>query len=106
MIHMSELRKYEYSNYGISPINLPLEGVEVTEELCVAHAQEFDWRWAREQLLTEEQQAEYRAVQQPAYAVYDAVEQSAWAAYEAVQQPAWDAYQEACAVAFARAVAQ
>jgi len=57
------------------------DGVEVTEEVCREHSQVFDWEWAVWKLLTEEQQAEYRAVQQPVYAEYLA----------------------ACAVAFARA---
>jgi hypothetical protein len=30
------------------------DGVEVTPELCVRYAEEFDWEWAADELLTEE----------------------------------------------------
>ena len=38
------------------------ESVDVTPELCVSHAQDFDWGWAAKNLLTDSAWAEYKRV--------------------------------------------
>jgi hypothetical protein len=61
------------------------EQVEVTEDLCVKHADKFDWSWASKHLLTEPSVAEYRRVTAQAWDAYK--RETAWAftEYERVQ---------------------
>ena len=46
--------------------------VVVTRELCIHHAQEFDWTWAAMYLLTERGRADYEAKHAPLWADYEA----------------------------------
>ena len=104
--------------------------VEVTEALCVKHAQDFGvgaWDWAAGHLLSPSALAEYdaataparatyEAARAPARAEYDAARATAWATYEAAtattwaeydaaRAPAWATYKAAVARAFGRAAA-
>ena len=49
------------------------ESVDVTPELCVSHAQDFDWGWAARNLLTDSALAEYERVTSTALAEYKRV---------------------------------
>jgi hypothetical protein len=55
------------------------KGAEITEELCVKHAYDFDWAWAAENLLSAPARAEYDRVTAPARAECDRVTAPAWA---------------------------
>jgi hypothetical protein len=57
------------------------ESVEVTEELCVKHARDFDWCWAAEHLLTKTQQGVYDEATAPAWKVYGEATAPAWKVY-------------------------
>lgn len=63
--------------------------VQVTEDVCVAHASVFDWTWAAEHLLGPDAWAAYKAVEADALAAYKAATADAWAAYEAAQARAF-----------------
>ena len=43
------------------------EGVEVTEELCLAHFNKFDWDWCAENLLSNSALVEYRRAKASAF---------------------------------------
>ena len=66
-------------------------GVVVTEALCVEHAQEFNWDWAANHLLSPE-----------AWAEYNRVRALAWAEYNRVMAPAKAEYDRVAALAFGR----
>ena len=64
-----------------------LRGVELTRELIVKHAQEFDWQWCAENLAGDEGLAAYRRATKPAYAAFQQTNRSAYAEYrEAIKQ--------------------
>lgn len=69
----------------------PDEGVEITEALCIKHADEFNWDWAAQHLL-----------KAPALAEYERVRASAWAEYERVTASASAEYKRVMASAFAK----
>ena len=75
------------------------KSVEVTEEVCLAHASEFSWGWAANHFLTPSALDAYDAARAPAWAAYDAAQASAWAAYNAAMTP-WVAYDAARASAW------
>ena len=101
------------------------ESVDVTEDLCVQHAQDFDWIWAAYHLLSADQQvvynsalsqaqaaygaalsqerAAYRAAVNQARAAYDAAVNQAGAAYDAAVDQAQAVYSAAQATTWARA---
>jgi cell division septum initiation protein DivIVA len=101
------------------------EQVEVTVELCVKHAPDFNWDWVAYNLLTAPALAEYARVMTPALAEYarvmniarveynrvaDAalaeyarVRAAAWAEYARVTAPARVEYDRVRAAAWARA---
>ena len=58
------------------------KGVEVTEALCIKHADEFDWDWGAQHLLRAPAWSEYEYVKAPASAEYERVVASAWAEYK------------------------
>ena len=62
--------------------------VEVTLDLCIKHAQDFDFNWAANHLLSSTARAEYARVRAPAWAEYERVTASAEAEYERVTAPA------------------
>ena len=74
------------------------ESVEVTEELCTKHAQDFDWKWAAK-LLTLAQGARYATVIAPARAECDRVCAPARAECDRVCAPARAEYDRVCAPA-------
>ena len=45
-------------------------GTEITEAVCLAVADKFDWDWAAQNLLSPESYAEYQRVRARAYAEY------------------------------------
>ena len=55
--------------------------VDITKELCIKHASDFDWTWAARNFLSD----------------------PAWAKYNKACAPAWAKYDKACASAFADA---
>jgi len=63
--------------------------VEITKELCLKHAQVFNWNWAATNLLTKD-----------GYKAYLAAIDSALEAYLTAIEPDWKAYLEAEASAF------
>ena len=69
------------------------KGVEVTEALCVIHAQDFDWNWAARNLLPLELQK-----------VYDETEAAAWKVYYEARAAAWKVYEETEAAAFGKII--
>jgi len=88
-------------------------GVQVTEALCVQHADDFDWVWAARHLLSSSARAEYERVADAAWAEYDRaktaalaeynrVRAAAWAEYERARDAAWAEYKRATAAAFGR----
>ena len=76
--------------------------VDVTPELCVSVADQFDWAWAVWRLLSPEAQAEHERVCALARAEYERVRDSAQAKYERVYAPAWAEYWRVCAREFGR----
>jgi hypothetical protein len=73
--------------------------VEVTAELCLAHAQSFAWSWAASNLLTEAQREAYEEATATALKAYQGARATAWKAYEEAKATAWEAHQEATATA-------
>jgi hypothetical protein len=61
--------------------------IDVTVELCVKHAQDFDWDWAADNLLPETLRAEYYAKAAPLEAKYEAKRAPLWAEYDAKIAP-------------------
>ena len=87
--------------------------VEVTEDLALAHASDFDWDWAARNLLDAPARAEYDKVRATAQAEYYKACATAWAEYDKACAPAraeYDKvrataraeYAKACAPAWAR----
>jgi hypothetical protein len=93
------------------------DSLELTEALCLEHAEKFNFYWAANHLLTSGALVEYEHVRRGAQAKYEHIQQSAWAEYEHIRQAAlmaradylhvqptaWAEYQRACASAFFRA---
>jgi hypothetical protein len=79
------------------------ESVEVTEELCVSVAHDFDFGWAGRQLLSPAARRAYEKAETAAGRAYEKAEAPAWCAYEKAKAAAWRAYEKAKAAAFARA---
>ena len=71
------------------------KGVAVTEAVCVAVFDKFDWNWAALNLLSEAASAEY-----------ERVGAAAWAEYGRVTAPAWAEYERVTASAFGRLASQ
>ena len=76
------------------------EEVELTLELCIEHAAEFDWYWAAENLLQPKATAEYDKAIAPARAAYKKALDSACAAYDNAIDSASEAFSKALATAF------
>ena len=85
-------------------------GVDATRELCLAHAQTFDFIWAR-RLLSPPARKAYNEAPAPAREAYDEAIAPAWKAYDEALAPArkardeaiapaWKAYDEATAPAY------
>ena len=78
------------------------DGVEVTEELCLKHTNDFDFEWAAMVLLTKEQYREYQKVLGRAYQEYQKVLGRAYQKYLKVRGPAYQEYLKIRASTFAR----
>ena len=64
------------------------DGVDATRELCLAHAQTFDFTWA------------HYLLSRPGRKAYDEAIAPASKAYDEATAPAWKAYNEAIAAAW------
>ena len=60
-------------------------GTEITEAVCLAVADKFDWDWAAQNLLSPESYAEYERVRAQAYAEYQRVYTQIDAEYQRVR---------------------
>ena len=77
------------------------KGVEVTEALCIKHADDFNWDWGARHLLRASALAEYERATAPASAEYQRAKASAWDEYKRVDAPAWAEYEHVKASALA-----
>lgn len=75
------------------------DGVEVTEDTCLYVANDFDWDWAAENLLSEEGLNHYREGKERARQMYDDVIISLCQAYTKKVTPAYRTYKEEMASA-------
>ena len=78
------------------------EGVEVTEALCIKHADDFNWDWGVRHLLRASAWAEYQRAKASAWDEYKRVDAPAWAEYERVKASALAEYKRAKASVFAK----
>ena len=65
------------------------DSVEVTEELCVKHAQDFNWDWAADTLLSESAREDYYKATGPALKVYNKATAPALKVYIKATASAW-----------------
>jgi hypothetical protein len=65
------------------------KGVEVTEALCVIHAQDFDWNWAAYNLLPPELWKVYMETKDAASKVYDKARDAASKVYNETKAAAF-----------------
>ena len=72
----------------------------ITAELCIEHADKFDWNWAANNLLKASASAEYERALAPALAKYERVTASAWAEYNRATASALAEYERVRASAF------
>jgi hypothetical protein len=79
------------------------DAVEVTVELAVKHAQDFDWDWAAWSLLSAAGYSAYDAATAKSRRAYAAATAKSRRAYAAALAAAERAYDAACARAFAEA---
>lgn len=77
------------------------EEVELTLELCIEHAAEFDWYWAAQNLLSPKSTAEYDNAISTARAAY----KKASAAYNKALAAAYDNAFDSASEAFSKALA-
>lgn len=76
------------------------DSVDVTVDLCVKHASDFDFRWA-EILLSPLAQKDYERTKASARADYDCTRASTRANYDRTRAPAWANYERTKASAWA-----
>ena len=69
------------------------ESVDVTEDLAVSVAGDFDFDFAARHFLPAAAWAEYEAIRAAAWAEYKAITAAAWAEYEAITAAAWAEYE-------------
>ena len=74
-------------------------GTEITEAVCLAVADKFDWNWAAQNLLPPKSDAEYQRVCAPADAECQRVRAQAYAEYQRVRAQAYAECQRVCAQA-------
>ena len=67
-------------------------GTEITEDLCVKHASQFDWKWASRNLLNKKQREAYLIAITPAMEAYHLAIAPAEAAYHLAMASAMGAY--------------
>lgn len=74
-------------NYRVKFRELFGEEVEVTVELCVKHAQDFNWNWARDNLLGwGKPRDDFDAIEDPAYQEMTAVTEPAYKEYSKARE--------------------
>ena len=71
---------------------LGLDGVKITEELCIKHAQDFDWDWAAHNLLRKPHWEAYFLTTEPHREAYDLAVKSSRQAYDLAIKPHREAY--------------
>jgi hypothetical protein len=76
--------------------------VIVTEELAIKHAQDFDWGWAANSLLSATAWVKYKRVRAPAREEYDKANATAWAKYSKAKATAWAKYDRSRAPVWAK----
>jgi hypothetical protein len=76
-------------------------GTEITEAVCLAVADKFDWNWAAQNLLPPKSDAEYQRVRAQAYAEYQRVCAPADAECLRVRAQAYAECQRVCDQAYA-----
>jgi len=69
------------------------ESVEVSEKLCLKHAEEFDWHWAAGNLLSAPARQEYERIEAPAQQKYELVKAQARQEYKRVEAQACQEYE-------------
>ena len=74
------------------------DGVEITEELCVKHAHDFDFEWASQNLLNSSRLGAYEEAIAPHRRAYSEAVALHWKAYEEAIAPHRRAYSEAVAL--------
>ena len=75
--------------------------VEITKELCIKHASDFDWTWAARNFLSAPARAEFDKARASAVAEYGKACASARAELDKACALAWAEYGKACASAWA-----
>ena len=75
------------------------KGVVLTEALCIKHANEFDWDWSAENLLTPTARKLYDETRAPAWTLYVETDAPGWTLYNETCAPARKLYDETCATA-------
>ena len=71
------------------------DDVVLTEELCVQHAQDFDFNLAASNLLEASQKAAYEKAIAPHWKAYEKAVAPHWKAYEEAKAPLWEACEKA-----------
>ena len=75
------------------------EGTEITEDLCVKHASQFDWGWTSRNLLNKKQRESYDLATASARKAYRRAVALAGEAYDLAVATAREAYRRATAPA-------
>jgi hypothetical protein len=102
-ITVSLLREHGACEEGIAKFQRIFpDGVIVTRELCIKHAQQFDWDLAARRLLTPTAWAQYLAATAEPLAQYEAAKATALAQYEAALAAARAQYLAAMASVLAQ----
>ena len=71
--------------------SLGLDGVEITGELCIKHAQDFDWNWAAHNLLRKPYREAFDLATKPHWEVYFLATEPHWIAYYLATESLWEA---------------
>ena len=77
--------------YGLF-VALGLDGVEITEALCVKYALKFSWYWAAHSLLAKPHWEAYRLAVKPHWEAYRLAVRTHQEAYRLAIKPHWEAY--------------
>jgi hypothetical protein len=110
VLTLSTLRKYGACSGEVTLFrNLFGERVEVTEELCLIHADNFSFNWAACRLLSDAAREDYARARDVAEAEYARAVAVAYAEYERARDAAHAAYERAVTPAraeYVRAIAE
>ena len=81
-------------------------GVTLTKAICMKHAQEFQWNWAAENLLSNTARAEYWKIYGLAWAEYKKATDLALVEYWKITGLAWAEYDNSVGLARAKYIKQ